>query len=41
MTNLPATVGAGVAIGVVEAVLYASFPTSEGIVDLVLFLFMW
>lgn len=40
MTNLPATVGAGVAIGVVEAVLYASYPTSLGIVDLVLFLFI-
>ena len=40
MTNLPATVGAGVAIGVVEAVLFASYPTSEGIVDLVLFVFI-
>ena len=40
MTNLPATVGAGVAIGMVEAVLFASYPTSEGIVDLVLFLFI-
>ena len=40
MTNLPITIGAGIAIGVVEAVLYASFPTSLGMVDLVLLIFI-
>jgi ABC-type branched-subunit amino acid transport system ATPase component/ABC-type branched-subunit amino acid transport system permease subunit len=38
LTNLPRTVAAGVAIGVVEAVLYASYPDDLGFVDLVLFL---
>ena len=37
LTYLPATVVAGVAIGIVEAVLYASYPASPGIVDAVLF----
>ena len=38
LTSLPRTIAAGLAIGVVEAVLFASYPSDLGFVDLVLFL---
>ena len=38
LTNLPRTVVAGLVIGVVEAVLFASYPNDQGLVDVVLFL---
>jgi ABC-type branched-subunit amino acid transport system ATPase component/ABC-type branched-subunit amino acid transport system permease subunit len=37
LTNLPRTIAAGLAIGVVEGVLYATYPADQGLVDLVLF----
>lgn len=37
LTNLPRAVGAGVAIGIVEAILIASYPANLGLVDVVLF----
>jgi ABC-type branched-subunit amino acid transport system ATPase component/ABC-type branched-subunit amino acid transport system permease subunit len=38
LTNLPATVAAGLAIGVTESVLFAAYPDDLGAVDLVLFI---
>jgi ABC-type branched-subunit amino acid transport system ATPase component/ABC-type branched-subunit amino acid transport system permease subunit len=40
MTKLPATLAAGISIGVVQSVLYASYPSSLGITDVVLFVFI-
>lgn len=37
LTSVPRTIGAGVAIGVLEAVLFASYPSDLGLVDVVLF----
>jgi ABC-type branched-subunit amino acid transport system ATPase component/ABC-type branched-subunit amino acid transport system permease subunit len=36
LNKLPRTIAAGIAIGVVEAVLFASYPTDAGLVDAVL-----
>ncbi len=40
LNNLPRTLFAGLGIGVVEAVLFASYPRDLGLVDVVLFLFI-
>ncbi|MEY2570679.1 MAG: hypothetical protein QOE63_1029, partial [Acidimicrobiaceae bacterium] len=37
LTNLPRTILAGIGIGIVEAVLFASYPADLGLVDVVLF----
>ena len=37
LVSLPRTILAGLAIGIIEAVLYATYPTELGIVDVVLF----
>lgn len=37
LTNVPRTIAAGIGIGVLEAVLFASYPSDLGLVDVVLF----
>src|SRR3546814_8777466 len=37
LTSVPRTIAAGIAIGVIEAVLFASYPADLGLVDVVLF----